>query len=63
MKTKSEIRAAFWSGFPAGHPWRKKQSDSQHCADCRMEFIDFVEMLRRDKIITEALAQTVTLRP
>ncbi len=63
MTTQSQVRAAFWDGFPAGHPWRKKQSDGDYCADCRMEFVDFVDMLHRDGIISDRLAQNVTLKP
>lgn len=61
--TQAQVRKAFWSGFPAGHPWRKKNRDGDYCTDCRVEFADFVEMLRRDGIISEKLAYSVTLEP
>lgn len=60
MTTQAQVRAAFWQGFPAGHPWRKKRN-GDYCTDCRVEFVNFVDMLARDGIITEALAQRVTL--
>lgn len=60
MTSEAQVRRAFWEGFPAGHPWRKKRN-GDYCTDCRVEFVDFVDMLARDGIITEALAQRVTL--
>lgn len=59
--TQAQVRRAFWDGFPAGHPWRKKRSDGSYCTDCRVEFADFVDMLARDGLITEKLASVVTL--
>lgn len=55
------VRKAFWSGFPPGHPWRKKLRDGDYCTDCRVEFADFVENLRRSECIFEKLAYSVTL--
>lgn len=59
--TQAQVRRAFWSGFPAGHPWRKKRSDRSYCTDVRVEFVDFVDMLARGGLITEKLASAVTL--
>lgn len=59
--TQGQIRRAFWDGFPPGHPWRRKLKNGDYCTDCRVEFADFVEMLRRDGLISEALAQRVTM--
>jgi len=61
MTTQRQVRAAFWSGMPAGHPWRKKNRNGDYCTDCRVEFVDFVDMLQRDGIISEKLASEVTL--
>ncbi len=61
MTTQAEVRAAFWQGFPAGHLYRKRYSNGDHCTDCRVEFVDFVDMLARDGLISEALAGRVTL--
>lgn len=61
MTTQAQVRAAFWQGFPAGHPWRKKGSNGNYCTNCRVEFVDFVDSLHRSGIISDALAQRVTL--
>jgi hypothetical protein len=61
MRSEREVRAAFWQGLPPGHPWRKRLASGDYCTDCRVEFVDFVDMLARDGVITEALAQRVTL--
>lgn len=61
MTTQAQVRAAFWQGMPAGHPWRKKLRDGDYCTDCRVEFVDFVDMLARDGHISEKLAAKVTL--
>lgn len=65
MTTQPQVRAAFWQGFPAGHPWRRKVRTrgrvADYCTDCRCEFVDFVDMLARDGQISEALAARVTL--
>jgi hypothetical protein len=58
----AQVRRAFWQGFPAGHPWRKRLSNGDYCTDCRCEFVDFVDSLARDGIISERLAASVTLR-
>ena len=61
MRSQREVRAAFWQGFPPGHPYRKRLSSGDYCTDCRVEFVDFVDMLARNGIISEALANRVTL--
>ncbi len=61
MTTQPQVRAAFWQGLPAGSPWRKRGKDGDYCTDCRCEFVDFVDMLARDGLISEALASRVTL--
>lgn len=61
--TAGSVRKAFWSGMGPGHPWRKRNRDGDYCTDCRVEFADFVEMLRRDGLISESLAYSVTLEP
>ena len=61
MTTQSQVRAAFWQGFPPGHVYRKRLSNGDHCTDCRVEFVDFVDMLARDGLISESLAGRFTL--
>lgn len=60
MKTISEVRAAFWQGW-SGCKRPKRNKDGDYPTDIRCEFVDFVDMLARDGIITESLAQKVTL--
>ena len=60
MKTQSEVRTAFWQGMPqVWAKYRNKRQNDWPC-DLRMEFCDFVEMLRRDGHISESLANRVT---
>lgn len=60
MKTQSEVRTAFWQGMPqVWEKYRNKRQNNWPC-DLRMEFCDFVEMLRRDGHISESLANRVT---
>ena len=58
--TQSQVRAAFWQGWTGcNRPKRNKNGD--YPTDIRCEFVDFVDMLARDGIISESLAQKVTL--
>lgn len=60
MKTQSKMRTAFWQGMPqVWAKYRNKRQNDWPC-DLRMEFCDFVEMLRRDGHISESLANRVT---
>lgn len=60
MKTQSEVRTAFWQGMPqVWAKYRNKRQNDWPC-DLRMEFCDFVEMLRLDGHISESLANRVT---
>ncbi len=60
MTTQREIRRAFWQGFPKGTR-RRGRRQNDYNATIRSEWCEFVDMLTRDGIITEALAQRVTL--
>ncbi len=60
--TQAIIRDGFWNAFPQFAPerrTRKRQNDYR--ADIRMSFVDYVDSLRRDGEISEALASRVTL--
>lgn len=60
ITTQKELRAAFWQGMPqVWSKYRNKRQNEWPC-DLRMEFCDFVEMLRQDGIISETLANEVT---
>lgn len=60
--TEGQVRAAFWQGnehLRAHYKRRKRQND--YNATIRSEFVEFVDMLARDGLISESLAQRVTL--
>lgn len=55
--TKKDIRAAFYAQYPTAK--RKPQNDQP--ADIRTAFVDFVDYLHRAGLISDALANRVTL--
>lgn len=55
--TQKEIRAAFY----ADHPTIKRRPQNDQPADIRTAFVDFVDYLHRAGLITDALANRVTL--
>lgn len=60
LTTQKQIRESFWQGMPAvWSKYRNKRQNAWPC-DLRIEFCDYVEMLRRDGHISESLAETVT---
>ena len=59
--TQGQVRKAFWQGAP--HVMRKRLKSGDYPTDTRCEFVDFVDMLARDKHISEDLARRVTLIP
>ena len=62
MKTISEVRKAFWDNFPQfKNEYRKTYRQNQYNTDIRCAFVDFVDYLQKDGIITENLANKVTL--
>ncbi len=63
MTTQAQIRDAFWlTFFVDGKPreyYGKRQNDLP--TDIRVAFVDFVDQLHRNGIISDALAHRVTL--
>lgn len=67
--TQKQIRAAFFAAFPdlprRRHRYSWKQSDRSaeliHHVDTRCAFVNFVDSLHRDGLISDALAARVTL--
>ena len=66
MKTKAEIRNAFWKYLKDTKPElaaqrrsRKKQND--YCADIRLTFIDYMDYMSKNKEITEKQRISITL--
>ena len=69
MTNQKQIRAAFWEAFP-DLPRRRyryspnrsdKTADLVYPIDTRCAFVDFLDQLQRDGIISEALADRATL--
>jgi hypothetical protein len=56
---QSEVKRAFWVGLEQFKKRGYKHND--YNATIRSEFSEFVDMLRRNEHISEALAQKVTL--
>ena len=60
LTTQKQIRALFWQNHPQ---FKRKGNTKQnnYPTDVRVSFCDYVDYLRRDNQISEALAQRVTL--
>ena len=65
IKTQSQVRESFWAflreinpGLAAKYRRTKRQND--YPTDIRVNFVDFVDTLRRNRQISESLAYRVT---
>ena len=67
LTNQGQVRAEFWlthQGMPGITPRRIKDysgNGKMHNTDTRCEWVDFVDMLARDGVISEELAARVTL--
>jgi hypothetical protein len=69
MTTQKEIRAAFWAAHPTltrrrhRYAWSAsdKTAELVYHVDARVSFDNYIDQLARDGIISNALAQRVTL--
>ena len=62
MKTFKEVRQSFWDSHPQfKDEYRKTYRQNQYRTDIRVSFVDYVDHLMRDGIITEKIAQRITL--
>lgn len=62
MKTIKEVRDSFWEVYSQfADQYRKAWRQNQYCTDIRCAFVDYVDSLRKDGIISETLANKVTL--
>lgn len=62
MKTQTEVRQAFWADHQNfKNEYRVKKRQNQYSADIRTAFVDYVDSLRRSGLISEKLANKVTL--
>lgn len=62
IATQKELRNCFWIDFPQFIPERrgnKKQKD--YCCDIRCAFVDYVDAMQKDGVISESLANRATL--
>jgi hypothetical protein len=62
MKTQQEVRASFWNdnqNFKKDFRVNKRQN--QYSTDIRCAFVDYVDSLRKNGLISEKLANRVTL--
>lgn len=62
MKKITEVRKAFWNAYPQfKSDYRKTYRQNDYCTDIRCAFVDYVDNLQKDGIITEKLSHRVTL--
>jgi len=55
-----DLRALFWESNPQ-FTRRGRQTQNKYPADIRMSFVDFVDSMKRDGRISEALGRRATL--
>ncbi len=60
VTTQKAIRVYFWENHPQ-FKRRGKTPQNSYPTDVRVAFVDFVDMMRRNDEISEALAGRVTL--
>lgn len=66
IKTQVQVRESFWAFLREANPglaakYRRTKRQNDYPTDIRVSFVDFVESLRMDGQISEALAYRVTL--
>ena len=66
LTTQAEVRAKFWDYIEAFYPelkteYRRYKRQNEYCTDIRCMFVDYVDSLMKDGIISEKLADKVTL--
>jgi len=62
METQAQVRDSFWNSYPEFQQEkrsRKRQNDYR--ADIRMAWVEYIDSLRKDGLITEKLAAFATL--
>ena len=66
MKTITEVRESFWAMLEDVNPElaklkRAKKRQNEYPTDIRVSFVDYVDSLRKDQVISEKLANKATL--
>jgi len=59
--TEKQVREAFWQSTDSASHFIEGKTQNEYNTNIRVEFCDFVEMLRSSELITEELANEVTL--
>ena len=62
MKTITEVRNAFWEAHPQfASERRSKKRQNDYRVDIRVSFCEYLDVLERNQIISEKLADKATL--
>ena len=62
MKTLTQLRTSFWQAHPElAESFRKTYRQNQYNATIRTTWCDYVDMLERNSLISEKLANRATL--
>ena len=62
MKTITEVRNSFWESHPMfKNDFKKSYRQNQYNATIRSAFVDYVDYLGKDNVISESLRNRVTL--
>jgi len=61
-KTIGQVRKAFWQSVPQHQSeYKARKRQNEYHTDIRCSFVDFVDYLERDSLISNTLANKVTL--
>lgn len=60
ITTQAQVRQSFWEAHP-GFQRKGRKTQNEYPCDVRVSFVDYVENLKRDGIISEKLGQRATL--
>lgn len=63
ITTQRDLRKAFWQSYAPNGSRPRKAASKDWPTDTRVSFVDYIDALERDGVISEALAQRATLTP
>ena len=66
MRTQKEVRQAFWQYLSEVAPelykiGKRSKRQNEQCTDIRCAFVDWLDSIHRDGLITDKQAQNYTL--
>ncbi len=61
VTTQKQLRLEFWKQSPCRQFYKVSYRQNDYSATVRCEWVDFIDMMRRDGHISEALAFRATL--